>query len=249
MEQARKRSGPDLGIDRPAFSDDKIRRIVKKVRELEEQARKCIRAGGFELARTSMEVAQEIWGEDLGIDKPTFSSHEINQIVEEVQRLASERPTQDPYFRNARWSMEQAQKLWGPDLGIDMPAFSDIEIGEMVKEVRGLEKQARNSMRAGCFELARRSMEVAQEVWGGDLGIDMPTFSSHEINQMEKDPPIKRAVFAPTDLWYPSPSICYRTSDSVEWGFETIDLRILGKNRDRLREYLLSESHPLEGGS
>jgi hypothetical protein len=77
----------------------------------------------------------------------------------------------------------------------------------------------------------------------------MPTFSSHEINQMEKDPPIKRAVFAPTDLWYPSPSICYRTSDSVEWGFETIDLRILGKNRDRLREYLLSESHPLEGGS
>ncbi|KAK0246739.1 hypothetical protein LTS09_018120, partial [Friedmanniomyces endolithicus] len=80
MAQAQQIWTPWLGIDRPAFS-------AQKLRELDVDQRN--KANKYhDAARDAMAQAQQIWTPGLGIDRPAFSAQELRELnIDQIETL------------------------------------------------------------------------------------------------------------------------------------------------------------------
>ncbi|KAJ6126053.1 hypothetical protein N7471_010546 [Penicillium samsonianum] len=184
----------ELGIPRPAFSDEESHQLdVKEVQRLETQARRISQQEHSATARDAMAQAQACWRPELGIPRPAFSDEESHQLdVKEVQRLETQARgyLQEGCYDMARNRMARAQTYWRAELGIPRPAFSDEESHQLdVKEVQHLETLARGYLQEGDHDTARNRMARAQAFWRAEFGIPRPAFSLEEQRQIESTPP------------------------------------------------------------
>ena len=136
----------------PVFSHEEFRRLaIGEVREVEARARFNLGSGNFRLAHTDMLEAQGLWKGSMGIVFPHFTSEEVRRLhIGEFQRLESQARCYFCHknFRYARTDMENASRIWNPNLGIPKPGFGREELRWLVvKEAQALEEQARRISR------------------------------------------------------------------------------------------------------